>query len=159
MRSEPVWSRDGCLRSGTNPREARSTAPRRDETCGCVRELWWEDAEVSPPTRNFISRGTLLVVAIVLLWSGVSVIRSGTSYHREWQQQRALRQQQQGPMPIRSRQRDPNPALYLWPIGGLLLLGGAVVGIGALAPTSWLEEIGVAPVTGERDTGSGIHMR
>lgn len=101
----------------------------------------------------------MLVVAIALLWAGVSVIRSGTRYHREWQQQRALRQQQQGANPFPFRQRDPNAAFYLWPIGGLLLLGGALSGVAALAPTQRLEHIGVAPVTGDRDTGHGIHMR
>lgn len=118
-----------------------------------------EDGGMSPTTRNVISRGTLLTVAVVLLWAGVSVIRSGTRSHREWQQQRALRQQQQGPSPVRSLQRDYDAAIHLWPIGGLLLLGGAVVGVGALVPTRWLEKISVAPVTGERDIGDGIRMR
>jgi hypothetical protein len=118
-----------------------------------------EEPLLSPSKRNLISRGTLVFVAIILLWAGVSVIRSGTRYHREWQQRQALRQQQQGPLPVRSRHRDPNPAFYLWPIGGLLVLGGAVAGLGGLAPTQWFEHIGVAPVTGDRDTGHGIHMR
>jgi hypothetical protein len=92
--------------------------------------------------RSLISRGTLLVLAVALLYGGVRSIRYGTHLREEHVRQFG---------PPTSSRRDYSGAFYFWLFGTVLLGGGAVAMAGALLPISLLEQFVSPPRTFDDD--------
>jgi len=86
---------------------------------------------MSERTRTLISRGTLLIIAIALLYSGVFCIgKSRELYHDEVRRHAA--------QPNRSARMNGG-FMFIGAVGVILCAGGVLAGLGAVAPTSFIE--------------------
>ena len=66
--------------------------------------------------RELISRGTMLVLAIALLWGGIALLRSGWNIRQRENEERKIFYPHGG--------RQPRVNVYLFVGGGLLCVGG-----------------------------------
>jgi hypothetical protein len=86
---------------------------------------------MSPAVRNLISRGTLLVVAVTLLYSGIFCINKARQLYRDEAQRVAS-------LP---NQKTNGGFGLIGTIGAILCLGGIVTTFGAVAPNSLIERV------------------
>ncbi len=84
-------------------------------------------------TRTLISRGTLLIIAIALLYSGVfCVMKARELYHDEVRRHAA--------QPNRTARMNGG-FMLIGAVGVILCSGGVLAGFGALAPATWVERM------------------
>jgi hypothetical protein len=81
-------------------------------------------AELTKLQRELISRGTMAVLSLALLYGGYRCFRAGYDWHQQFKEQSTH-------STYRGR-RTGSPALLPYLAGGVLLLGGAVFGLMAV---------------------------